>query len=152
MFSIHFRIPKWSEKTELKINNEEVKVTPNTYAEINRKWKKGDKISLSLDMRCRVIDAPCGSNRAGDNFQAVVYGPIVLSRDENIESNYNEPVRLQAENGYIQAKQEKPHSAKIKLQFSIPVENGKYITMVDYASVDNWSNGMHVCTWLPKKQ
>ena len=151
VFSIHFRIPKWSKKTELKVNNEEVKVTPNTYAEINRKWKKGDKISLSLDMRCRVIDAPRGSNRAGDNFQAVVYGPIVLSRDENIESNYNEPVRLQAKNGYIQAKQEKPDSAKIKLQFSIPVENGKYITMVDYASVDNWSNGMHVCTWLPKK-
>jgi uncharacterized protein len=150
-FTVRFRIPAWSEKTEMKVNNKKISVTPGTYAEINRKWEPGDRVSLSLDMRCRVIDAPHGSNRAGDNFQAVVYGPVVLARDENIESNYNDAVILQAEKGFIRAKQEKPLSDKINLQFSVPVEEGKYITMIDYASVDNWNNGKHVCTWLPKK-
>ncbi len=150
-FSIRFRIPEWSEKTEMKVNDEVVETTSATYAVINRKWKPGDRITLSLDMRCRVIEAPRGSNRAGDNFQAVVYGPVVLARDENIESNYNDPVSLQTENGYIRANQEDPQLGNINLQFSVPVEEGKYITMVDYASVDNWNNGMHVCTWLPMK-
>lgn len=150
-FTIRFRIPKWSEKTVMTVNEEEVMVTPGTYAEINRKWRQGDRVSLSMDMRCRVIDAPHGSNRAGDNFQAVLYGPIVLARDENIDSNYHEPVKLQAKKGYIEAKQVDPAKDNIKLQFSVPVEGGKYITMVDYASVDNWNNGKHVCTWLPIK-
>lgn len=151
-FTIRFRIPGWSEKTVMTVNDQEVMVTPCTYAEVNRKWEQGDRVSLSLDMRCRVIDAPRGSNRAGDNFQAVVYGPVVLARDENLESNYNDPVLLQAENGFIKAHREEPQSGNINLQFSIPVEEGKYITMVDYASVDNWNNGKHVCTWLPIKQ
>ncbi|MBK5195140.1 MAG: glycoside hydrolase family 127 protein [Proteiniphilum sp.] len=150
-FTIRFRIPGWSEKTVMTVNDEEVMVTPGTYAEINREWKQGDRVSLSLDMRCRIIDAPQGSNRAGDNFQAVAYGPVVLARDENLESNYNDPVVLQAENGYIRAKQEDPQADNINLQFSVPVEEGKYITMIDYASVDNWNNGKHVCTWLPIK-
>lgn len=150
-FTIHFRIPGWSERTVMTVNDEEVMVTPGTYAEINRKWRQGDRVSLSLDMRCRVIYAPHGSNRAGDNFQAVLYGPIVLARDENIDSNYHEPVRLQAKNGYIEAKQVDPAKDNIKLQFSVPVEGDKYITMVDYASVDNWNNGKHICTWLPIK-
>ena len=98
-----------------------------------------------------ICNAPHGSNRAGDNFQAVVYGPVVLARDENMESNYNEPVLLQAENGYISSRQEDPRSGNINLHFSVPIEEGKYITMVDYASVDNWNNGKQVCTWLPVK-
>lgn len=150
-FTIRFRIPGWSEKTVMTVNDKEVMVTPGTYAEVNRKWKQGDRVSLSLDMRCKVIDAPRGSNRAGDNFQAVTYGPVVLARDENLESSYNEPVLLQAENGYISARQEEPQADNINLQFSVPVEEGKYITMIDYASVDNWNNGKHVCTWLPIK-
>lgn len=150
-FTIRFRIPGWSEETEMKINGEEVKVVPGTYAEITRRWESGDQIALLMDMRCKVIDAPRGSNRGGDNFQAVVYGPMVLARDENIDINYNAPVTLQAENGYIDVKQENPQGGNIKLQFLVPVEDGKFITMVDYASVDNWNNGKHVCTWLPKK-
>lgn len=148
-FTIRFRIPKWSERTQLRVNNEKIEATSGTYVEINRKWGPGDKITLTLDMRCRVLDAPRGSNRAGDNFQAVVYGPVGLARDENMDSNYHEPVRLQSKNGYIEAEQVDPAKDNIKLQFSVPVGEGEYITMIDYASVDNWNNGMHVCTWLP---
>ena len=151
-FTIRIRIPKWSERTEIRVNNEKVEVVPGTYVEINRRWKPLDKISLTLDMRCRVLEAPNGSNHAGDNFQAVIYGPIVLARDENIESNYNEPVKLQTENGYIEARQVKPVNDNVKLQFTVPVGEGEFITMIDYTSVDNWNNGMHVCTWLPIKE
>ncbi len=42
-----------------------------------------------------------------------------------------------------------PASEGYKLQLSLPLVNGEQITVVDYASVDNWHNGMHVCTWIP---
>jgi DUF1680 family protein len=151
-FTFRFRIPQWSKNTEMRVNDEKVEVSSGTYAEINREWKPDDKIILVLDMRCRVLDAPRGSNRAGDNFQAVVYGPIVLARDENMDSDYHKPVKLQTQNGYIGAKQVDPIRESIKLQFLVPVGEEEYITMIDYASVDNWNNGMHVCTWLPIKE
>lgn len=150
-FTLKFRIPEWSKATTLRINNQEVSVVPGSYAEITRKWKAGDEIALSLDMRCRVLDAPHGSNRAGDNFQAVLYGPLVLARDENMDKDYNQPVTLQSKDGFIQAIQSTPTAQPINLQFSVPIEGGKYITMIDYASVNNWDNGKHVCTWIPKK-
>lgn len=151
-FTIRLRIPEWSETTTVSVNNEPIEVNPGSYAEINRKWATDDSIDLELDMRCRVIDAPRGSNRAGDNFQAVLYGPVVLARDENIESNYNEPVRLASEKGFINALQQQPINGRSNLQFSVPLQGGEYITLIDYASVNNWGNDMHVCTWLPIKE
>lgn len=151
-FSLRIRIPAWSEKTTMCVNDEEIAVAPGSYATLDRKWEPGDKITFWLDMRCRVQDAPRGSNRAGDNFQAVVYGPMVLARDENMDSGYHESVRLTAINGYIDAKQVKPVNEHINLQFAVPVGEGDFITMIDYASVDNWNNEMHVCTWLPIKK
>lgn len=150
-FAICIRIPEWSERTTLLVNNEQVEVSPGSYAEINRDWSADDQVDLTLDMRCRVLDAPYGSNRAGDNFQAVIYGPVVLARDENIERNYNEPVNLATEEGFVNAILQRSNHEGINLQFSVPLENGGSITMIDYASVNNWNNGMHVCTWLPTK-
>jgi|AGTN01.3.fsa_nt_gi Uncharacterized protein conserved in bacteria len=148
-FTLKVRIPEWSKRTTLKVNDKTIAVIPGTYAEIDRRWRSGDKITLSLDMRCRVIEAPRGSNRAGDHFQAVIRGPVVLSRDENMDENYNQPVSLKSDDGYIEAVQENPVSKDIKLQFSLPLENGKSIIMIDYGSVNNWDNNMHICTWLP---
>lgn len=151
-FTIKFRIPGWSESTILTVNDEEMMTVPGTYANIAREWESGDEISLSLGMRGKVLEAPRGSNREGDNFQAVSYGPIVLARDENNDINYNEPVNLKYEkNGDITIIQENPTTSDARLQFSVPLEDGRYITMIDYASVNNWGNDMHVCTWLPIK-
>jgi DUF1680 family protein len=147
-FSIKLRIPAWSQKTVLKVNGELVVANPGTYAEINRKWTAGDLIELQLDMRCRIIEAPHGSNRAGDNFQALVRGPVVLARDENIDEHYNQPVSFISKDRYVNIIPVSPTGSGAKMQFQVPVEGG-FIRMVDYASVNNW-NGKHVCTWVPR--
>jgi len=151
-FTLKLRIPEWSKATALRVNNKKMSVSPGSYAAITRKWKEGDEITLSLDMRCRVVDAPHGSNRAGDHFQAVLRGPVVLARDEGMDTNYNQPVSLQSAKGFIDAVQETPQVQNVNMQFSIPVEGGGHITMIDYASVNNWDNGKHVCTWVPTKE
>lgn len=147
-FTLHLRIPAWSTRTVLKVNGETIRATPGTYAEIRRTWSAGDKVELTLDMRCRVIDAPRGSNRAGDNHQALIRGPIVLARDENIDPDYNQPVEIISKDGYVEVEPVPPAQKSTRMQFRVPIRGG-FIQMVDYASVDNWT-GKHICTWLPK--
>jgi len=148
-FTLGLRIPAWSKTTTLNVNGEPIKAEPGTYAQIRREWKKEDYIELTLDMRCRVIDAPRGSNRAGDHFKALVRGPIVLTRDENMDENYNQPVSIISRDGYAQAASEPPTWEGHRMQFSVQTENGP-IHMVDYASANSWQ-GKRVCTWLPIK-
>ncbi len=147
-FSIRLRIPSWSKSTVLKVNGEPVSVIPGIYAEIYRKWAPGDQIVLSLDMRCRIVNAPHGSNRAGDNCQALIRGPVVMARDENLDANFDQPVAIQSCEGYVAAVSEPNNHLPYKLLVRIPTSNG-FIQMVDYSSVNSWS-GKRVCTWLPK--
>lgn len=149
-FSIRLRIPGWSKSTVLKINGAEVSVVAGSYADVNRKWMAGDKIVLSLDMRCRIIDSQRGSNRAGDNFQAVVRGPIVLARDENLDENFNKPVTIQSKGGFGVAIPEVSYPPNYKLLVKIPTTEG-FIQMVDYSSVNSWA-GKRVFTWLPQRK
>ncbi len=147
VFALKLRIPAWSITTSLSVNGKPVNVNPGTYATINRKWSKGDRIELSLDMRCRLVDAPHGSNRKGDNFKALIRGPIVLARDEITDENYNQPVTIISKNGYVDVSLESSVVKSNRMQFRVPTNKG-FIQMVDYASLDSW-NGKKVCTWLP---
>jgi hypothetical protein len=148
-FSLRLRIPSWSKDTRLVINGDPIVALPGTYADINRKWTGGDQVELLLDMRCRVMDAPKGSNRKGDHFQALVMGPVVLARDENIDPDFDRPVTIISKEGYVDIKSEAPVLKTTKMQFLVPTSEGM-IRMTDYASVDSW-NGEKICTWFPKE-
>ena len=151
-FSVSLRIPAWSARTEVCINGKGVgDVAPGRYLELSRVWRRGDKVSVRFDFKARLLMAPHGSNRAGDGFQAVVWGPIVLSRDENTDPAYAQPVKIKADaNGIVAAERIVPTSPKHRLEFRVPTAAGD-ITMCDYASVDGWS-GKRIQTWLPRPQ
>ena len=76
-FGIAMRIPYWCKNASLKVNGKAVKIMPeNGYAVIRRKWKAGDKISLTLPMKPRIeatADDP--------NTIAILRGPLVLAAD-----------------------------------------------------------------------
>ena len=151
LFTLSLRIPSWSERTVVKVNCKKVRsVEPGAYLSLERIWKPGDRVELAFDMRCRLLDAPRGSNRAGDSFQALVWGPIVLARDENIDPDYDEPVRVVAgKDRVVRVKRVAPTLASTRLEFEVPTDDGP-IRMTDYASVNGWE-GAHICTWLPVK-
>lgn len=151
LFTLSLRIPSWSERTVVKVNGKKVRsVEPGAYLSLERTWKPGDRVELTFDMRCRLLDAPRGSNRAGDSFQALVWGPIVLARDENIDPDYDEPVRVVAgKDRVVRVKRVAPTLASTRLEFEVPTDDGP-IRMTDYASVNGWE-GAHICTWLPVK-
>lgn len=141
-FGLKIRIPGWSSNSVLKLNGKTESVKPGSYKALAKKWTNQDEIVLSLDMRCRIIKSP-----NGDNHQALIYGPVVLSRDENMDKNYSQPVNIISKNGYVDVIREKSFYDAVRLQFKVPTSKGN-IRMVDWASVDNW-NGRHICTWLP---
>jgi hypothetical protein len=78
-FTIGLRIPEWSKRTGLSVNGMAIKCEPGTYAKINRIWQSGDKITLKLDLRGRIIPAPSGAPDL-----AIMRGPIVLTLDNRL--------------------------------------------------------------------
>ncbi|MCR5463609.1 MAG: glycoside hydrolase family 127 protein [Bacteroidales bacterium] len=148
-FTIKLRIPSWSSSTTVSVGGEPVLgVTPGTYLSLSRDWKPGDEIKISFGMEARLIQAKEGRNPASKDFQAVQWGPLVLSRDENIDPEYSNPVSVMAdERGLIDIRRVTPERQGTRLQFMVPTTTGP-IKMVDYSSVDCWE-GTHVQTWLP---
>lgn len=58
-FSIYMRVPEWCDNAILKVNGTpiQVKTQANTYAEINRIWKKGDLIEFCMDMPVKLLES-----------------------------------------------------------------------------------------------
>jgi tetratricopeptide (TPR) repeat protein len=78
--TVRIRIPEWSKKTTLKVNGEMVQdVKSGSYATIQRQWKSGDAITLSLDLRSRLLR----TGKQPENL-AILRGPIVPSRDSRM--------------------------------------------------------------------
>ena len=149
-YDFMLRIPGWSTNTIVKVNGKAIdNVVAGKYLTLTRKWKKGDCIRITFDMRAKLIDAPKGSNPKAWDCQALVYGPLVLSRDENIDPDYNKPVQIIAdENRNVHVQRVVPEKEKTRIEFLVPTTTGT-IRMVDYSSVDGW-HGKQICTWLPR--
>jgi len=89
-FPFHLRIPSWCVKAELSINGKlEQSPAGNQIIKVNRKWKNGDVIELTLPMHIF-------KNTWYENSISVERGPIVygLKIGENVqlEENTKDPV------------------------------------------------------------
>jgi DUF1680 family protein len=75
--ALHLRIPYWATKGgAVKVNGEALPVfsDPSSYLTLNRVWKNGDRVELSLPMSLRIEALP-----GDESMQAVMYGPLVLA-------------------------------------------------------------------------
>lgn len=82
-FAIKLRIPEWCTQAQIRVNGEllNLSTAPNTYATIDRKWKKGDYIDIQLDMQVRMIESnPLVEETR--NQTAIKRGPIVYCLEE----------------------------------------------------------------------
>jgi DUF1680 family protein len=56
-FKLHIRIPSWCKAPQVKINGKPVNdVVPGKYAVIERQWKKGDKVVVTLPMELKWVE------------------------------------------------------------------------------------------------
>jgi uncharacterized protein len=74
--AINLRIPYWAQGGSIKINGSVLPAFsgPGSYLSLNRVWKSGDKIELSLPMGLHMDPMP-----DDQTIQAVMYGPLVLA-------------------------------------------------------------------------
>lgn len=76
-FGLNLRVPSWaSPGVKVKINgaNHMVKSLPGSYIRLERKWKKGDVIELTMPMSIRTI-----ATNDNPHIVAIAYGPLVLA-------------------------------------------------------------------------
>jgi DUF1680 family protein len=148
-FVLQLRIPAWSKETRLTVNGRDIPAGAGSYAQLDYNWSLGGHIELELDMRCRLIPAPHGSDRKGDNFVALVRGPIVLARDERLPGDILYSVKIKPDaDGFVPLT---PQETTIsQMQFAVPQSDGTSIVVIDYASAGRtWDASSQMVTWLP---
>jgi len=71
-FPIFLRIPEWAAKPTVSVNGEPFACKPGEFLAINRKWKKSDRIELSLESPVRI-------ERRYNNAASIAKGPLFFS-------------------------------------------------------------------------
>ena len=154
-FEIKLRIPNWSKQTTVLVNGENVeKINSGSYLTILRKWKKGDKIELSFDMRGRLTKL--------NGFQSVERGPIVLARFSRFNDGFTDETSvIQAENGFVNLIPATNKPENCWMAFTAPLVLGtdlegemrtpRQIGFCDFGSAGNtWDAESRYRVWLPE--
>ena len=83
-FALGFRIPRWCANASVKVNGEPAGAdcAPGTVCTVERTWKNGDEVALSLPMALRLVKG----RRSQVGRVAVMYGPLVFG----LNKAYNE--------------------------------------------------------------
>ncbi len=150
-FTLGIRIPAWSQKNRLSVNGENVCVTPGEYARLNRTWKNGDEILLTLDMRVMPIrPEDYGVSSEDAPFIALRRGPIVLARDTRLGDFVDRPAQLVFnEDGSVRAFAHSETPFDCVIAQDIALSDGSCLPMVDYASAGKtWQNDSRMAAWF----
>ena len=81
-FALNIRYPKWAENFEISVNGklQKTEAKPSNYVSLTRKWKSGDKVTVTFKTSTHLENLPDGSN-----WTAFVNGPIVLAAKTSTE-------------------------------------------------------------------
>ena len=152
-FAVAVRIPAWSKIASVEVNGQSMKgIMQGAYLPIEREWQSGDKITVKLDMRARLVEH--------DNHQAIVRGPVVFARDSRFGDGFvDETSVIQAKEGYVELT---PIAAPdfAWMSFTAPAVLGtdlegngsvQQIKLCDFSSAGNdWDKAKRYRVWLPK--
>jgi len=77
-FTLNVRLPAWCPEPSLSVNGRKVSdIKSGTYAKLDRRWKKGDRVTLSLPMQARWIKR----SHTTEDLWALKRGPVVYAVD-----------------------------------------------------------------------
>jgi DUF1680 family protein len=159
-----FRVPSWTKSFEICVNDEDAANIDQGYAKVERQWQDGDIICINIDLGCRVYDAPLGSNRLGDDFVAVMRGPILLARDRRLGEDIYEKVSFwhldlepRKQQKRVREYDTEPEYILVEpgidalMQIKVRTDKG-YINMIDYQSAGiTWDERSEFASWLPRE-
>lgn len=153
--TIGLRIPSWSKENAIWVNGEkQAGITAGDYYEIDRMWNTGDMITLSLDVRGRVVKS--------NNFAAIMKGPVVLARDIRLGKGFvDETARMVEKEGYIELQPVENKPGNVWMAFTAPLilgtdlegdaRNPEKVPFCDFASAGNtWDRDIRYRVWIPE--
>lgn len=71
-FPLHLRIPNWADGTTIKVRDKQFSAPAGTFAVVQRTWRSGDVLELSLPMKLR-------TETRYNNAVSLLRGPLVFS-------------------------------------------------------------------------
>lgn len=145
-FPLRLRIPAWSRETSLAVNGSPLGgVQPGAWALVERLWRPGDRVSLRLDMRGRILRATDSSR----SYVAVARGPVALARDVRLAQpgSIGETVAgIPKEQEYLALKGVTPPAG---IEMAFVAGAGGEPRLCDYASAGNtWDDRSRFRVWL----
>ena len=164
-FALKLRIPHWSAKTRVKLNGESVPaVKAGSYLTIDRKWKSGDRIHVTLDLSVHLWRG----ERECKGLASVYRGPILLTYDHryNLENTGRRKLQIRdlknwdAATCMLKIPSIDAGSLKTKrvrwsdwlpplLLMELKTVDGRTIRLCDFGSAGE--AGTPYCSWLPVK-
>ena len=81
-FTLHLRIPSWSQTTRVTVNGEAVETVAGSYLALARTWQHRDRIELDLDMRLHLWMG----EKECEGKVSLYRGPILLAYDQRYNS------------------------------------------------------------------
>ena len=168
-FSLKLRIPQWSRRTSVLVNGEKVSgVSAGSYLAIDRQWRKGDTIVLTLDMSLHFWRGEMDCK----GTTSVYRGPILLAYDHryNLEHAGRNPQSQDFAvcTDRVSRSKENPlnpeplDARKLRLRpitwkdwyppamlFKVEAASGKTVHLCDFASGGSTGTVSH--SWIPVK-
>ncbi len=137
------RIPEWSPQTTVKYKGETV-MADCGYFEIVEEFRDGDIIELMFDTRIKAV------KRNGKTLLKKCM--FALARDERYADGFDDDVSVTVEkDGFVKGEKITSGTVNAIAEFSVPLADGKKITVCDYSSAgkvwDGESN-IRISAWL----
>lgn len=176
IFECKFRVPEWSDKTRIAVNNMPYAIT-GEYVYVNREWNNGDVIELEFDMRTKEVkpvpyghqilmtkmvwEADCAipsydeEDPMAKKHVALRRGPLVLAQDSRLGYDLDKAVEICADSdGYVAASIPKVQIAPYHniIELAIPLMDGDNMHVTDYASSGKlFSDKSRIAAWISIK-
>lgn len=174
-FALRLRNPEWSKITTVTVNGEAADVCEG-YIAIEREFRDGDEIELSLDMRTQAIlpipygeqilmnEVVWGANYIIPTFDredpiahrhiALRRGPIMLAQENRLGYSVDEPIEIEVSpDGYVEAILADgiaPYKAIVEAK--IPLTDGSFMNVTDYSSAGKlWNEESKMAVWMLTK-
>lgn len=155
-FTLALRIPVWSKNNVLLINGiqDNGAIIAGSYLKVSRKWMKGDKVTLKLDLQGKMVVL--------NNYIAVVRGPVILARDSRFNDGFvDETIAIEHNKGYkvsLEPLNDKPDFAWMAFSvnaltsiYSGDNESFRKVKLCDFSSAGNtWDEHQRYRVWLTK--
>lgn len=148
-FQILFRKPYWTENFTIKVNNKTQKAGQQLI-EVDRTWKKGDKIEISFSIPLKILDG----GKSYPNSIGIQKGPQVLVFDQKLNKVKAEDVYLNENAIFLEQVPNSilPENWSGNQVYTLNAEvNGRTekIYLVPFADAGQ-TNGM-ITTWIKKE-